>query len=90
MKLEAVWPFFAGLLAQAVFLLFGEFERSDFPKLLGSCAASIIGFIPGKHERSSFSCQWWTKLNFRQKCLCRRLQTPTPRLKPTTKRRRLQ
>jgi hypothetical protein len=50
MKLEAVWPFYAGILVQAVFLLIGQFERSDLTKLLGCCAGSLLGFIPGKHE----------------------------------------
>lgn len=50
MNLEAVWPFYAGILVQAVFLLVGQFERSDLTKLLGCCAGSLLGLMPGKHE----------------------------------------
>lgn len=50
MNLETVWPFYAGILAQAVFLLVGRFERSDLTRLLGCCAGSFLGLIPGKHE----------------------------------------
>jgi hypothetical protein len=50
MKLEAIWPFYAGVLAQAVFLLMGKYERTDLLKLLGCCAGSLLGLIPGKHE----------------------------------------
>ncbi|HEY1790846.1 MAG TPA: hypothetical protein VGJ73_22040 [Verrucomicrobiae bacterium] len=47
MNLEAVWPFYAGILAQAVFLLIGKFERSDVTKALGCCGGSLLGLIPG-------------------------------------------
>ena len=50
MKLEVAWPFYAGLLVQAVFLLVGQLERSDLTKLLGCCAGSLFGLIPAKHE----------------------------------------
>lgn len=50
MKLQDLWPFYAGILAQAVFLLIGQFERSDITRLLGCCGGSSIGLIPGKRE----------------------------------------
>lgn len=51
MNSEAIWPFYAGILAQAVFLLLGQFERTDFMRLLGSCGGSLIGLIPIKNEQ---------------------------------------
>ena len=50
MNPDMLWPFYAGILAQAIFLLFGRFEPKDFPKLGGCGLASLLGLIPGKHE----------------------------------------
>jgi|GEM_PF-2252078 hypothetical protein len=50
MNLDAVWPFYAGVFLQSVFLLIGRFEQNDIVKLLGCCAGSCVGLIPGKHE----------------------------------------
>jgi hypothetical protein len=50
MNPDVLWPFYAGILAQAVFLLIGRFEPKDFTKLGGCCLGSLLGLIPGKHE----------------------------------------
>jgi hypothetical protein len=50
MNFDAIWPFYGGILAQAIFLLLGQFERKDALKLLGCCAGSLLGLMPGKHE----------------------------------------
>jgi hypothetical protein len=50
MESNAVWLFYAGIVAQAVFLLLDRFEARDVLKLLGCCAAAPLGLIPGKHE----------------------------------------
>lgn len=50
MNPDVLWPFYAGILVQAIFLLIGQFEPKDFPKLGGCCLASLLGLIPGKHE----------------------------------------
>jgi len=49
---QTIIPFYAGILAQAVFLLLGQFGLKDAAKLLACCAGSALGFIPGKHERN--------------------------------------
>ena len=50
MNTDILWLFYAGIVAQAVFLLLGRFEPGDFPKLGGCCLVSFAGLIPGKHE----------------------------------------
>jgi hypothetical protein len=51
MNVEVIWLFYAGILAQAIFLISGRFEGKDVLKLSGCCAASgLLGLIPGKHE----------------------------------------
>jgi hypothetical protein len=49
---EAIIPFYAGILAQAVFLLLGRMELKDAGKILACCAGSAFGLIPGKHEHN--------------------------------------
>lgn len=51
MESDAVLLFYAGMMAQAIFLLLDRFEPGDILKFLGCCAASLLGLIPGKHER---------------------------------------
>jgi hypothetical protein len=50
MNLEVLWPFYAGLVVQALFLLIGKSEPSDLTRVLGCCGGSFLGLIPGKHE----------------------------------------
>jgi hypothetical protein len=50
MSTDLLWLFYAGIFAQAIFLLMGRFEPRDFPKLGGCCLCSLAGLIPGKHE----------------------------------------
>lgn len=56
MNLEVVWPFYAGVLVQAVFLLTGKFERMDLLKLLGCCAGSLIGLLAETGELLLVAC----------------------------------
>lgn len=42
--------FYAGILVQAVFLLFNNFKKNDIWLFLGSIGFALIGFVPGKHE----------------------------------------
>ncbi len=50
MNTDVLWLFYAGILAQAICLLTGQFEPKDFLKLGGCCLASLVGLLPGKHE----------------------------------------
>jgi len=50
MNPDVLWPFYAGIFAQAVFLLIGQVEPKDFLKLGGCCLGSLLGLLPGKHE----------------------------------------
>ncbi len=50
MNFDNIWPFYAGILVQAVFLLLGQFGRGDLLKFLGACGGSLLGLLPGKHE----------------------------------------
>jgi hypothetical protein len=50
MNFEAIWPFYAGVVAQALFLLLGQFEWKDPFKVLACCAGSLLALIPSKHE----------------------------------------
>jgi hypothetical protein len=50
MNTDVLWLFYAGIFAQAVFLLIGRFESKDFLKLGGCCLGSLAGLIPWKHE----------------------------------------
>lgn len=50
MNSEAIIPFYAGILAQAVFLLVGQMKLKDAAKILACCAGSMLGLLPGKHE----------------------------------------
>jgi len=50
MNADIVWLFYAGILAQGIFLLLGQFEAKDFLKLAGCVGISLLGLLPGKHE----------------------------------------
>ena len=50
MNTDFLWLFYAGIFAQAIFLLIGRFEPKDFAKLGVCCLGSLAGLIPGKHE----------------------------------------
>ena len=50
MNMDVLWLFYAGILAQAIFLLIGRFEPKDFLKVGGCGLASLLALIPGKHE----------------------------------------
>jgi len=50
MNTDVLWLFYAGIFAQAIFLLIGQFEPKDFLKVGGCCVGSLAGLIPGKHE----------------------------------------
>lgn len=50
MNTQAITLFYAGMLAQAIFLLLGQMSFKDAGILLICLAGSLAGFIPGKHE----------------------------------------
>ena len=50
MNTDVLWLFYAGILAQAIFLLLGQLEPKDFLKFGGCCLGSLAGLLPGKHE----------------------------------------
>jgi hypothetical protein len=50
MNTDVLWLFYAGIFAQAIFLLTGRFESKDFLKLGGCCLSALAALIPGKHE----------------------------------------
>ena len=57
---QAIILFYAGILAQAVFLLIGQLTLKDAGMVLACCAGSLLGFIPGKHEHMyDLSSHWF-------------------------------
>ena len=50
MNSQVIVLFYAGILAQAVFLLLGQMTLKDAGLVLACCAGSALGLIPGKHE----------------------------------------
>ena len=50
MNSDGIKLFCAGILFQALLLLFGRLELKDIFYLMGLCVVSLVGFIAGKHE----------------------------------------
>lgn len=50
MNSDAIILFYAGIVAQALFLLIGRMGLKDAGQVLACCGISLFGLIPGKHE----------------------------------------